>query len=157
MRVNAINPNTYALSYKAAKYTGNITPSFRTDLSRGEKISICAVTSAALALAIASIAITKKSGKNPIKLLKIQKDKVTKKFHKAHPPKDRLTKLLKNRRDENAFIDYKVFQAQKKISSLDKKILNNEINISDPSVRQKIVKNKVDLERFIQTAKYMYR
>ena len=155
MRVNSINRFNYAPNFKSVKYTGNITPAFRTDLSRGEKIAICAASSAALGLAIASVAITKKQGKNPIKLLQIQKNKIIKKFQKEHPKKDKLTKILKNRRDESAITDYKIFQAQKKISSLNQKILNNEININDPNVRKNIVRNKVRLERFVQTARYM--
>jgi cell division protein FtsL len=155
MRINSIKANNCVPNFKAKPYTGSIAPSFRTDFSRGEKIAICALTSAVVGVAIASIAITKKSGKNPIKLMQIQKDKFTKKFHKAHPKQDRLTKILKGRRDETAVVDYQIFQAQKKIASLDKKILNNEINISNPNIRQKLVKNKVELERFIQSARYM--
>lgn len=146
MRINTINATNHMPNFKAVKYTGNITPAFRTDLSRGEKISICAVSSAVLGLTVASMAIIKKSGKTPIKFLKRQKNLLLNKLQKSHHKQDPVVKMLKGRRDASAVKDYQIYMAKKKIASLDKKVLNNQINMT-PEAHKHIVKNKIALER----------
>lgn len=144
MRITPIANSSYSPNFRACHYTEGIIASRRTDLSRGEKISICAAASAITAMAIGTIAVSTKNHKSPIKLLKNQLNKI----RKTHPKKDPIVKKLKGQRDAQAVENYKKMLAKKKVSSLEHKFLNGEIKNKDTNALNHIVSNKTKLERF---------
>lgn len=143
MRITPIAKNSYYTKFCAGNYTASIIPSRRTDLSRGEKISICAAASAVTAIAIGTIAVSKKCNKNPLEILKNQINKI----RKTHPKKDPIVKKLKGQRDAQAVINYEKLMAKKKISSLEQKFLRGEIKNKNSHQLNYIINNKTKLER----------
>lgn len=143
MRITPIANNSYNQNFRASQYTANIIPSRRTDLSRGEKISICATSLALSGMAIGLIALTKKCKKNPIEIFKNQLAKLQKK----HPKKDPIVKKLKGQRGVDAVAEYNKMLAKKKVTSLEQKFVNGEIKNKGPKELNYIVRNKTRLER----------
>ena len=91
MRINSIGISYHNFCRK--KYVGNISTTQDKKLSRSEKITICALSAAAVGIGIATIAIAKKT--NPIKNLNKKKEILIKKYRKKHPKQDPVVKMLK--------------------------------------------------------------
>lgn len=147
MRVSSINANNFYPNFSAKKYSGDIYPAKRNDLSRAEKITICALSAAAVGVGLATIALTKKNSDKAKSFIKKQKFFFNKKMQNVQKKQDPIVKMLKGKRDSVAVNDYKAYITKKKMNSLNQKVLNNQINMDDPKILKHIVRNKINMER----------
>ncbi len=90
----------------------------------------------------------KYKGLTPAKLIKDTGSKVYKKFSKK-PPVDPMIKALRGKRDANALKLYRVLQAEKKIDSLNKKVLSGFFKGKSSEVFNHLGKNARMLQQQI--------
>lgn len=149
MKVNGLNCQTYT-----ARNFGNINKSNTTlntsvDYTKeNQKLLLSLAALSAAGAAFITSFIAKDNNTTALNLIKETTNDIYSSVSNKPKP-DELSKLLNGKRNADAINKYKVYIAQKKLDSLQRKILNGEFNNKPKEVYSNLIKNKNKLEKTI--------